>query len=485
MQIVFSAKFHFLLNVAEYHFIVIIKYILMKIYDVIIIGSGGGTKLRPLADAWKKIAIIEKTELWGTCLNRGCIPSKMLIYPSDLATSAREHAAELHIHWLEKPNIDFKSLVEETQMRISKDSNSIGPFYESHENITLYKWHAKFIEDKLIDINGEQISAETIFVATWSIPAIPKIEWLEWTPYMTSKDALENFELPKKMIVIGWWYIAVELGHVYWAAGCDVHFLVRSGMIKAEDKDIREVFEKDFSDRYNVHFGISPTKVEYKDNVFFVSLDNWEIMQSDALFVATGVRPMTDELGLENTSITTNARWYIEVDEYLETNASGVYALWDVVWNYLFRHSVNYEWEYLLREYASDRKTPIKYPPVPHAIFSYPQVAWVGATQDMLIASWKVEGVDYETAIHNYENSAMWSAMKAKVWLVKIIAEKWTGKILWAHILWEKSSDIIHMMIVIISANMTVDFMLDDMIFIHPALSEVIRNAARTLHKKL
>jgi pyruvate/2-oxoglutarate dehydrogenase complex dihydrolipoamide dehydrogenase (E3) component len=106
-------------------------------------------------------------------------------------------------------------------------------------------------------------------------------------------------------------------------------------------------------------------------------------------------------------------------------------------------------------------------------------------TQDVLIASGKVEGVDYEVALHNYSASAMWSAMKAQVWFVKLIADKQTRNIIGAHIIGEKSSDIIHMMIVIISANMTVDFMLDDMIFIHPALSEVIRNAARTLAGKL
>jgi mycothione reductase len=259
----------------------------MKHYDIIIIWPGGGTKLRPLTQQWKSIAIIEKAELWGTCLNRGCIPSKMLIYPSDLATTAREHAAELHVHGLEKPTIDFKALVEETQKRISADSNSIEPFYNSHENITLYKGHAKFLENKIIEVNGEKISGDTIYIATGSVPSIPPIEWLEGTPFMTSKEALANSDLPKKMIVIGGWYIAVELGHVYGAAGCDVNFLVRSGMIKAEDKDIREEFEKDFANRYNVHYGVSPIKVEYKNKTFYVTLDNREVMEADSLFVAT------------------------------------------------------------------------------------------------------------------------------------------------------------------------------------------------------
>jgi len=185
----------------------------------------------------------------------------MLIYPSDLTTHLREDSKKHHINFPshgeglgESVTIDFKSLIEETQQRISADSNSIEPFYESIENITLYKWHARFVEDKVVEIDGEKISADTIYIATGSVPAIPNIPGLEWTPYMTSRDALANADLPKKMIVIGGGYIAVELGHVYWAAGCDVHFLVRSGMIKAEDRDIREAFEKDFAQLlYNTH----------------------------------------------------------------------------------------------------------------------------------------------------------------------------------------------------------------------------------------
>lgn len=458
----------------------------MKHYDLIVIGSGWGTKLRPAADMWKKLAIIEKSELGWTCLNRGCIPSKMLIYPSDILTHVREDGHKLHISWLQKPDINFEKLIFETNERIWKDSNSIAPFYEKHENIDLYKWVATFVENKVIEVNGEQITADKIYIATGSIPTTPKIDGLEWTPYMTSREALKNTKLPNKMIVIGGGYIAVELWHVYWAAWCDIHFLVRSWMIKAEDKDIREVFEKDFSQRYNVHFWVSPINVEYRDKIFYITLDSGEIMEADALFIATWVRPMTDMLGLENTDIHVDTRWYIEVDEFLETNVPWVYALWDVVGNYLFRHSVNYEWEYLLwHHYMWQEKSPIKYPPVPHAIFSYPQIAWVWVTEDELIHTWKVLWSDYEISIHYYKNSAMGSAMKAEVWFVKLIAEKHTWKLMWAHILWEKASDIIHMLIVLISAGETVDFMTRKMIFIHPALSEVVRNAARKLQEKL
>jgi len=462
----------------------------MKHYDIIIIGAGGGPKLRAATDAGKTVAIIEEAELWGTCLNRGCIPSKMLIYPSDLVTHIREDHKDLFIDLPQNPRINYEKLSEDTNANIKKDSDSIEPFYDTIENLTLYRWHASFVENKIVEVNGEYMSADTIYIATGSTPSIPPIEWLAWTPYMTSKEALSNKKLPKKMIVIWGWYIAVELWHVYGAAGTDVHFLVRSGMIKAEDKDVREAFQKDFSERYNVHFGTSPTKVEYKNNTFFVTVidadRNTEVMESDALFIATWVKPMTEWFWLENTDIQLSGKGFIQVDDYLETDVPWVYALGDVIWGYLFRHSVNYEWEYLMKQhYSKEAKKPLVYPPVPHAIFTYPQIAWVWVTEDELIAQWKQEGVDYETSIHNYKNSAMWSAMRVKLWFVKLIADKNTWVLLWAHIIWEKASDMIHMMIVLISVKQTVHFMVDDMIFIHPALSEVVRNAARSLVKKL
>ena len=462
----------------------------MKKYDLIIIWSWGWTKLRPAADMWKKIAIIEKDALWGTCLNRGCIPSKMLIYPSDLITHIKEDAQNLSINLNWTLELDFENLVKRVNKEIKWDSDSIKPFYEKHENIDLYTWSARFISNKVIRVNWEELTADDIYISVWSRAQIPNIPGLEWTPYFTSTEALKNTKRPNKMIVIWGWYIATELWHFYGAAGTDMHFLVRSEMIKAEDKDIRAEFEKDFSNRYNVHFWISPTAVKYENNMFYISTTdkqwNTSIMEADSLFVATWVTPNSDNLNLESTDIKTNSRWYIEVDQYLETWVKWVYALWDVVWNYLFRHSVNFEWEYLLNQnYWSWKKGPIRYPAMPHAIFSYPQVSGVWVTEDELIKEWKVEWVDYETAIHNYKNSAMWSAMKAETWFVKLIADRNTWTLIWAHIIWEKASDIIHMLIVYISEWLKVEKMLNNFIFIHPALSEVIRNATRKLVEKL
>lgn len=462
----------------------------MKQYDVIIIGWGGGLKLRPIADLWKKIAIIEKEALGGTCLNKGCIPSKMLIYPSDLLTHFKEDAEKLNIKFEGTAEIDFEAIIKRVQQDIKKTSDSIAPNYEKHENIDLYHAHAKFIENNVIEVDGQKITAKKIYIATGSKPQIPNIPGLADTPFFTSKEALSNPKKPKKMIVIGGGYIATELGHFYGAAGVDVQFLVRSEILKNEDKDIRAEFSRDFEKRYSVNYGLSPTKVAYSEGIFTVSLKdrdgNESTMISDALFVATGVVPNTQDLGLENTDIQTNNRGYITVNEYLETGASGVYALWDVVGNYLFRHSVNFEGEYLLEQYKQNTKPyPIVYPAMPHAVFSYPQIAWVWVTEDELIAQGKELGIDYVTSSNDYSSSAMGDAMKAETGLVKLIADKKTGTLIWAHIVGEKASDIIHMLIVYVSQKIDVREINKQMIFIHPALSETIRNAIRKIEKMI
>ncbi len=457
----------------------------MKNYDLIIIGTGGGTKLRPAADLGRKVAIIEKEALGGTCLNRGCIPSKMLIYPADLVTHWKEDHAKFEIKTDPRFELNFEKLTTRTTETVTKDSESIKPGYERHPNIDLYQGHARFVDNKVIEVNGEQLTAEKIYIATGTRPQIPNIPGLEGTPYFTSTEALRNKTQPQKMIVIGGGYIAVELGHFYGAMGTDVHFLVRSSMVKAEDKDIRQIFEQDFSSRYNVHFGLRPTKVEYKNNTFCVTTKNktgdTEVMEADSLFVATGVVPNTDDLGLEHTNVNLNNEGWVQVNDYLETDEPGVYALGDILGRYLFRHSVNFEGEYLFAQhYCHIGEGPIKYPPMPHAIFSYPQIAGVGVTEDALLAEGKVEGTDYVVGINHYKNSAMGMAMRPEVGMVKLIADKRSRKLIGAHIIGEKSSDIIHMLIAYMTMEAMVDQLLE-MIYIHPALSENIRNAARKL----
>lgn len=461
----------------------------MHTYDLIIIGSGGGTKLRPAADLGKKVAIIESDALGGTCLNRGCIPSKMLIYPADLITHWQEDRAKFGITASDDITIDFSALISRTTAAVNQDSQNIETAYNNHPNIDYYHGQARFVGPKEIQVGDERLTAPKIYLAVGARPHIPEIPGLAGTPYFTSTEALRATTKPKSMLVIGGGYIAVELGHFYQAAGTAVTFLVRGEMVSLEDTDIREAFTKDFTKRHQIVRMNAITEVVYADNQFTLTIEDKtgqiQTLVAEALLVATGVQPNSDTLALENTNIKTNDKGFIEVNEYLETAEPGIYALGDVVGQYLFRHNANFEGTYLYQShYVSDALSPIQYPPMPHAIFSMPQVAGVGLTEDVLLQTGQKRGVDYVVGINQYRDSAMGMAMLPEVGMVKLIADKHSRKIIGAHIVGDKASDLIHMLIASMTMGATADDLLK-MIYIHPALAENIRNAARKLVKEL
>lgn len=456
----------------------------MKEYDIIVIGTGGGTKLvTPPSKIGYKVAVIEKESPGGTCLNRGCIPSKMLIYPAEILTLAK-NSKKFQIEFPGKPKVDFKTLVERVSQTVDEESASILPAYDKNPNITYIQGTASFVSDKVIEVNGERLTAERIFIASGARPTIPAIPGLAGTPYMTSREALRRTELPKSTIVIGGGFIALELGFAYSAFGSEVTFLVRDRMLKNEDGDVVDEFERVFTKEHKVYLHSDIQKVEYKENLFYVEVvsEGKTIqLKAEALLVATGVQPNTDLLNLSNTKIKTDSKGYIVVDEYLETTSPGVYALGDITGKYFYRHSVNFEGEFLFRTlYQEKKKSPIDYPPVPHAVFTHPQVAKVGKTEEQL----RKEGIDYIAAKNPYSSSATGMARLSDSGFVKILVDKKSRKVLGAHAIGDEASNVIHMFILLMTMHGTLDDLLR-MIYIHPALPEIARNAARKANELL
>ena len=174
----------------------------MKKYDIIVIGSGGGSKITsPVARLGFKVAVIEEAALGGTCLNRGCIPSKMLIHPADVAVAINE-AKKFDINVDTNISVNFENLVSRISRTVDGDSQSIGVAYQKNPNITFYHDHARFISNKVIQVGNKELTADKIFIATGARPKIPLIEGLTGTPFMTSTETLRNTKLPRKMNVL-------------------------------------------------------------------------------------------------------------------------------------------------------------------------------------------------------------------------------------------------------------------------------------------
>lgn len=452
----------------------------MESFDVIVIGSGGGTKIAlPAAQRGLKTALIEQGSFGGTCLNRGCIPSKMLIYPADLLL-LMEDSKRLNLEITHPIQANFTEMVERVNQTVSDMSQRMAAQVSEMEHLELISGAARFIDDHVVEVNGRKLHAEKIFIATGAVPRIPDIDGLADTPYMTSNEALKCQKLPKRMIVIGASYIACELGHVYSAFGTETHFLVRSELLRQEDRDVRQAFKQCFAKHHHIHQDVVPVAVRWNDGIFTVTVSdqhggNVHTLQAESLLVSVGVQPATVELGLENTSVLCNEKGYIDVDEYLETAVSGVYALGDCVGNYLFRHSVNYEGEYLMRAVfdAAERKA-IHYGAMPRAVFTVPEVAAVGASEEELANS----KVEFIVGKSNYVDSNMGLARQLDYGFVKLLFHRQTKQLLGAHILGEEASDMIHMLIILMQKQGGLDDLLE-MIFIHPALPELVRDAAR------
>ena len=447
--------------------------------DILILGSGGGTKLAlPAAELGLRVALVEDDAFGGTCLNRGCIPSKMLIYPAEVAELARA-AAHLGIGNIENPHPDFAAIIPRITTAVAATSHQNQSTHDQHPRIQVLRGHARFIDNQTVAIGDCTITAKQVFIATGTRPQIPDIPGLAGSPFMTSTDALRNTTIPKRLLVLGGGYIAAELGFAYGAFGADVHLLMRSTLLRHEDADIAAEFARVFGRRHHLHPSVTVERVHRREGQFTVDYRDHAgthaSLTGDALLVATGVSPNTDDLGLENTSIQRSPEGFLMVDDHLGTSAEGVYALGDCIGRHLFRHTVNYEGEYLMRTAVRGLDNlPLDYGPVPHAVFSHPQIAGVGPTEDAL----RARGVDIIVGRATYADSTPGEARLLDHGLVKILIDRATDRILGAHVVGAEAASMIHLFIGLMKKSGTLADLLD-MIFIHPALPEVARNAAR------
>lgn len=448
-----------------------------KKYDVIVIGGGSGTKLiRPVAKIGLKVAVIEKDKMGGTCLNRGCIPSKMLIQSADVISwilRAKNFEIDAKID-----QINFSKLVEQVNYTIDKEASEIPPSYEKIPNIDLYQKECKFISDKVIQVADEKITADYFFLAIGVRPKIPAIKGLKETPYLTSNEALRNTKKPKKLVIIGGGYIGCELGFFYQMMGSEVHILTDNGLLDKEDIDIQKEFYENFSKIVNVNLNCSVKEVAFKNSQFNVTFSQKEKRRSiisDALMVATGVEPWTDHIGLENTDIKLDDKGFIQVDEYLQTTQKNIWAFGDCIGRHLFRHTANYEGEHLFKTlFLEKEKKQLVYPPIPHAIFSFPRIGCVGIKEQELLD----KKIPYVIGMNRYCDSARGMALRCSGGFVKLLFDKKNCKLIGAHCIGDEASNLVHMLIAYMKMNATIDDLLDT-IYIHPTLPEIIRNAAK------
>ena len=447
----------------------------MPDFDVLVIGGGTGNNVAAAAaDAGLETALVEPGPLGGTCLNRGCNPSKMLIQAANAVTSVRE-AGRFHVKATVE-DTDHAAVVGEMDELLGGIAEDMERRYQEKDHLTLFDERTEFLDDRTVELGGEAVTAEKVVVAAGSRPVVPPIEGLDETDYLTSQDALYLRDPPESFVVLGGGYVAVELGYVFEAMGTDVTIVeMQESLVPREDEDVATAFTEIAGRRHDVYTGHRVAAVEPTGDGVLVRAETADgterTVAGETVLVALGRRPNTDRLGLDRTSIAVDEDGFIETNEYLETTAEGVWAQGDIAGNALFKHSGDYETEHTIANVVDGERRSVDLSAMPHTIFTEPQIAGVGATEAELDG----EDVDYVAGKARYPDSAMGRAKKLEDGFVKVLAAP-DGEILGAHAIGYEASTLLHEAVLAMRTGISVGAVADT-IHAHPTLSKVLQAA--------
>ncbi|MGY2876170.1 mycothione reductase [Marmoricola sp. URHA0025 HA25] len=451
-------------------------------YDVIIVGAGSGnTILTPDFDE-QNVAIVERAAFGGTCLNRGCIPTKIFAYTADTAQTVR-HAGRLGIE-ASLRGVRWGDVVDRVFGRIDPIAIGGHKYREGQDGTTVFGGDGRFIEDKVLavhydDAEADYLTAPTIVLATGSSPSVPPILGLDSVDFYTSDTIMRIASPPRRLLILGGGFIAMEMAHVFDALGSEVVVVeALSRLLMREDEAVSELFTELSNERYDCYLSARVDKVhqDLSGEIFMDVTVNGSsrTLRGDALLVATGRVPNSGGMGLESTGVSVDDRGYVLTDEYMRTTQPGIWALGDITNPMLLKHTANAEARVVAHNIAHpDDLEKVDLWPVPHAVFGAPQVAAVGATEQEL----RQMGVDYVVAVQRYADVAYGWAMEDSAHFCKLLADPMSRQLLGAHIVGPHASMMIQQLVMGMKFGLTVDAMARGMLYVHPALTEVVENA--------
>jgi len=447
----------------------------MTDFDALVIGGGTGNNVAAAAaDAGLETALVEPGPLGGTCLNRGCNPSKMLIQAANAVTDVRE-AGQFHVD-ATVDEIDHAAVVDEMDDLLGGIAEDMEARYREKDHLTLFKERTRFVDERTVELGGEAVPADRVVVAAGSRPLVPPIDGLDEVDYLTSQDALFLRESPERLTIMGGGYIAVELGYAFEAMGTDVTIVeMLDSLVPREDGDVAETFTEIAAERHDVHTGYRVTAVDVVEGRHRVHAESEAgdelTVAGDELLVALGRRPNSDTLDLDAAGIAVNENGFIETNAYLETSAEGVWAQGDIADNAMFKHSGDYETQHTVANVVHGERRAIDLSAMPHTIFTEPQIVGVGATEEELADA----GTEYVVGRADYADSAMGRAKKLDHGFVKVLAAP-DGELLGAHAIGHEASTLLHEAVLAMRTGLTVDEVADT-IHAHPTLSKVVEAA--------
>lgn len=444
-------------------------------YDLVIVGAGSGNTLPADQFPGWRIAVLEADRFGGTCLNRGCIPSKIFVYTADVARTVRE-AGRFGIG-AEFTGVDWPAIRDRVFHRIDPLPEK-AVHYRRENGIDVFLGEARFVAPKVLRVGDQEIRADRIVLATGSRPRIPQIPGLADVPYRTSDDVMRLEQQPKSMTVLGGGYIGAEMSHVFGSLGTAVTIVGRGEQLLSQhDADIRAIFTEHYRDRFELALNATVTRVSATGTGIALDLrtpSGDQRIESEVLLVAAGRRPNSDRLDVAAAGLELDQHGHVHTDATMATNVPGIWALGDLANHFQLKHMANAEARIVWHNIAHpDQPRKAAFPVVPAAVFADPQVASAGATEEQLQA----QGRDYIAATRPYRDTAYGWALQDKTSMVKLLADPRTRLLLGVHIIGPQASLLIQPLVQAMCLGNTVDEVGTGVLYIHPALTEVIEQA--------
>ena len=452
----------------------------MKKYDVIVVGSGSGMLIVDEAtDHGLKVALVDKGPFGGTCLNTGCIPSKMLIYPADSIVEIQE-AKKLGIE-AETRSVDFSFIMQRMRKSIHESQSQMRQALSQAENLDFYEGEGHFVGDYTIEVSGEKIKGDNIFLVSGSRPFIPPIKGLNSVDYLTNETLLQLKELPDSLIIIGGGYIGVEFGHFFAAMGTKVTILeMMESLVPVEEPEIYELLKEQLRRRMDVYTNAQAEEVKQESGKVKVAVKDRNTGEkrdftAQRILIAVGRRSNADLLKVENTGVEIDGRGFIKVNQYLETSKKNIFAVGDANGQQMFTHVANREALVAAENMFHDADLKMDYNAIPHAVYSHPQIASVGLNEAQARK-------DHDILIGRvrYFDVAKGEAMMEEEGFAKAIVEKDSRRILGFHIIGPYAPVLIQEVVNAMTSGGQIDE-INEGIHIHPALSELIQTTVNSL----
>lgn len=464
----------------------------MRHFDLCVIGTGSGNSIVDESFADSSVALVDDG-VWfgGTCLNVGCIPTKMFVHPADLADEP-EHARTLGVD-LEFRGVDWPQVRDRVFGRIDPIAAGGEDWRRRNENVTLFRTRVHFVGPKrLRTAEGEEFTADRIVIAAGSrvsVPDVPGLDPAWWNPADTTRPAWAHTsntvmrlpELPQRMVIVGGGFIAAEFAHVFAAFGVQVTVLLRGDrMLRSEDEEVSRRFTELIARRVQLVTGADLEAVEASGDggQAVTVVTSKGRFSAEVVLFATGRVSNADTLALEATGVAVDDAGHITVDAEQRTSVEGIWALGDVANDHQLKHVANYEAK-VVKHNLRHPDSPIVNDgrPVPHAVFSHPQVASVGLTEQAA----REQGIDVVTAVQEYGSVAYGWAMEDTDHFVKLVADRSTGQLVGGHLMGPDAANLVQPIIQAMTFGLGVREMAEGQYWIHPALTEVVENALLAL----